>query len=77
MAGLDVTIHTVVGDVELAAHEPLGERRPRPVQHLGERRRPGQSVGLLGPKSQPVFLGLAVKLGAGVRVLGEVRWRRV
>ncbi|MBX4334354.1 DUF4118 domain-containing protein, partial [Mycobacterium tuberculosis] len=26
------------------------------------------TVGLLGPKSQPVFLGLAVKLGAGVRV---------
>jgi hypothetical protein len=32
-----VAVDAVVGDVELAADEPLGERRLRPVQHLGER----------------------------------------
>ena len=36
VAGLDVAVHAVVGDVELAADEPFGERRLRPVQHLGK-----------------------------------------
>ena len=34
VAGLDVAVDAVVGDVELAADEPLGERRVRPVEHL-------------------------------------------
>ena len=58
VAGLDVAVDAVVGDVELAADEPLGERRLRPVQHLGERCRPRQPVGLLRPERQPVLLGL-------------------
>ena len=62
VAGLDVTVHAVVRHIEFAADEPLGERRLRPVQHLGERRLPGQPVGLLRPERQPVFLGLAVQL---------------
>ena len=33
-AGLHVAVEAVVGDVQLAAHEPLGERRVRPVEHL-------------------------------------------
>ena len=62
VAGLDVPVDAVVGDVELAADEPLRERRLRPVQHLVERRVPGQPVGLLRPERQPVGLGLAVQL---------------
>ena len=42
VAGLDVAVDAVVGDVELAADEPLGERRVGPVEHL---------VPLLGPVS--------------------------
>ena len=75
-AGLDMAVHAVVGDVELAVREPLGEGRVRPVQHLGERRCPGQSIGLLGPEFQPVLLGFAVQLLASVGLLGELcRWR--
>ena len=59
VAGLDMPVDAVVGDVELAADEPLGDRGLRPVQHLGERRLPGQPVGLLRPERQPVRLGLA------------------
>ncbi len=51
-----MAVDTVVGNVELAADEPFGERRARPVQHLGKRCVPGQPVGLLGPKRQPIGL---------------------
>ena len=34
VAGLDVAVEAVVGDVELAVVEPLRERRVRPVEHL-------------------------------------------
>jgi hypothetical protein len=33
VAGLDVAVDAVVGDVELAADEPLEERRVGPVEH--------------------------------------------
>ena len=75
VAGLDVTVHAVVGHVELAADEPLGERRLRPVQHLGERCLPGQPVGLFLPERQPVLLGFAVQLGCRVGVVRELRRR--
>ena len=74
---LDVTVHAVVRHVELAADEPLGERRLRPVQHLGERRLPGQPVGLLCPERQPVLLGFAVQLSGRVGVARELRRRRI
>ena len=61
---LDVPVHAVVRDTELAADEPLGERRLRPVQHVGERRLPGQPVGLLRPERQPVLLDRRVPLSA-------------
>ena len=77
VARLDVTVHAVVRDIEFAADEPLGERRLRPVQHLGERRLPRQPVGLFLPERQPVFLGLTVQLGGRVGVRGELRRRRI
>ena len=50
VAGLDMAVHAVVGHVELAADEPFRERRARPVEHVGERRLPGQPVRLLRPE---------------------------
>ena len=77
VAGLDVAVDAVVGDVELAADEPLGERRLRPVQYLVERGVPGQPVGLLRPERQPVGLGLAVEVFSRVGLRGELGGRRV
>ena len=76
-SGLHVAVDAVVGHVELAVGEPLGERCLRPVQHLGERGRPGQPIGLLGPEGQPVLVGLAVQLLARIGLLGERRRRRI
>lgn len=72
VAGLDMAIHAVVSDVELAADKPFGERRIRPVQDLTEWGGPGQPVGLFGPECEPVLFGLAVQLGEGVRLLDEL-----
>ena len=58
VAGLDVAVDAVVGDVELPVDEPLRERRVRPVEGLGGLGGPGQTAGLLGPEAQPVGLGL-------------------
>ena len=63
---LDVPVDAVVGDVELAADEPLRERLVRPVEDLGPLLRPGQPLGLLGPEGQPVGIGLVVGLGRDV-----------
>ena len=68
LPGLDVPVHAVVGDVELAVREPLGERRVRPVERLGRLRGPGQPAGLLGPEAEPVRLGLLVRLRCDVGV---------
>ncbi len=76
VAGLDVAVHAVVGDVELAADKPLRERRVRPVQYLFERGLPAQPVGLLGPETEPVSLGRVVQVTGGIGVGCEVRrWR--
>ena len=72
VAGFDVTVHAVVGDVEFAVSEPFGKRRRRPVQNLGKRCRPRKSVGLLGPERQPVLLGLSVQVIAGVGLRNEL-----
>ena len=77
VAGLDVAVDAVVGDVELAAHEPLGERRVGPVEHLVPLLGPVERVGLLGPEGLGILLGLLVDLGIGDdRVRGELAGRR-
>ena len=77
-AGLDVAVEAVVGDVELAADEPLGVRRIGPVEHLLPRLRPVERLGLLGPEALVVLLRLAVdRLAVGdVRLLDELGRRR-
>ena len=50
VAGFDVPVHAVVGDVEFSTDEPLGDRGAGPVQNLGEGGVPGQSVRLGGPE---------------------------
>ena len=77
VARLDVAVHAVVGHVELASDEPLGHRRLRPVQHVGERCLPRQPRGLLGPEPQPVDVGLPVQFGGPVGLGGELRGRRI
>lgn len=72
VAGLHVAVHAVVGDVQRAVLEPLGERRVRPVERLGRLLRPGQPAGLLGPEAEPVSLGLFVRLRRDVGVRGQV-----
>src|SRR3712207_7686840 len=59
-AGLDVAVQAVVGDVELAADEPLGERRVRPIEDLRPWLVPGQGLGLARPEALVVPLGLLV-----------------
>ena len=72
VARFDVAVHAVVGDVEFAVGEPFGKRPLRPVQHLGKRCGPRQPVGLLGPESQPVLLGLVDTGLRGVGLRGEL-----
>src|SRR5215211_7851295 len=67
-----MSVDAVVGDVELATDEPLGDRGLGPVEDLVERGVPGQPVGLLRPERQAILLGLAVQLGGRVRLRGEV-----
>jgi hypothetical protein len=57
VAGLDVAVDAVVGDVELAVGEPLGERRVGPVEHLVGLLVPVQRLGLLGPEPLVVLVG--------------------
>ena len=78
VAGLDVAVDAVVGDVELAVGEPVGERRLAPVQDLGELLAPAQPAArLVGPERLVVLVGLrievlgAVRLGAELRLRGE------
>ena len=64
-AGLDVAVDAVVGDVQLAADEPLGERGVRPVEHLVPLLRPVERLRLLGPEPLRVAVRLLVDLGIG------------
>ena len=75
-AALDVPVDAVVGDVELAADEPLGERQV-PLERGVERRRTSRSArGRVAPRRPPgrprppsyraaVALAWAVKAGSG------------
>jgi hypothetical protein len=76
VAGLDVTVDAVVGDVELAAYEPLGERGVGPVEHLVPLLVPVQRLGLLRPEALVVLVGLLEDGGVvDDRVGGEVLGR--
>ena len=77
VAGLDVPVQGVVGRVDLAADEPLRERRVGPVQRLGEVLGPAQQLaGLLRPERGTVGVGLGVLGGGDHRVRGELGRRR-
>ena len=70
---LHVPVQGVVGGVDLAADEPLGEGRVGPVQGLGEVLAPGEHfTGLPGPESGPVGVGLRIIRRGDHRVRGEV-----
>jgi hypothetical protein len=85
VAGLDVAVDAVVGDIELAADEPLGERSLAPVQRGVEVLGPGEVLpALLGPETLVVGLGrgihrpavplaCAVNAGSGSKV-ARSRW---
>jgi hypothetical protein len=74
-AGLDVPVHAVVRDVELAAVEPPGEGG-LPVQDGVPRLVPAQRPRLLLPEGEPVGGGGVVEVGLGVRLGGELLGRR-
>src|SRR6201999_1880789 len=77
VARLHVAVDAVVGDVQLAADEPLGERRVRPVEHLVPLLVPVQRLGALGPEPLVVLVRALVDRGVrDDRVLGEVLGRR-
>src|SRR3712207_564230 len=76
VAVLDVPVHAVVGDVELAADEPLGEGRVAPVEDLVPLLGPGEPAALLRPEREAVLRGRVVDVRAGVGVGGELLGRR-
>ncbi len=77
VAGGDVPVEAVLGDVQLAVAEPARKRRVRPVEGLGERGLPMQELpGLLGPEPEPVGRGGLGEVGRGDRVGGELGARR-
>ena len=72
-AALDVAVDAVVGDVELAAGEPLRERQ-LPFERLVERLRPVDPLaGALRPERLEVGLRLGVQVGGRVGLGGEGR----
>ena len=72
-AGLDVAVQTVVGDVQLAADEPLVERRVGVVEYLVPLLEPVQALAPGAPTSPASRLGLLVdRRVAQERVLLEV-----
>ena len=73
----DVAVDAVVGDVELAVGEPLGNGGVGPVEYFGERGVPVESASLFGPEAESVLFGGGVELGPGVRRSRELGRRRV
>ena len=72
-ATLDVAVDAVVGDVQLAAVEPLGEREV-PVEGRRERLDPIDAFAReAGPERLRVGLGLGVEVGRGVGLRRERR----
>ncbi len=78
VARCHVAIEAVRRDVQLAVLEPLRERRVRPVEHLAERLRPLQVLGLLRPVPLGILRGLPVDGRVGdVGLLAELRTRSI
>ena len=74
--GLDMAVQGVIGGIDLAADEPLRERRIRPVQGLREVLGPAQQpAGLLRPERRTVGIGLGIvggrNHGVGRELLGR------
>ncbi|BEK84537.1 hypothetical protein NSK11_contig00092-0024 [Nocardia seriolae] len=61
-----VPVHTVVGDIQLAVREPLGEGRVTPVQDLGEGLMPVQPLRLFGPEPIAIGGGSVVERGIAI-----------
>ena len=74
-AGLDVPVDAVVRRVELAADEPLGERRVVPVEHLVPLLRPVETLGLLAPEGVESASARVVGVGLHVGGCGELGGR--
>ena len=73
VAGLDVPVDAVVGDVELAADEPLREGGVAPVERRVEVLGPGDPLtGLLRPETLEVGLCLRVERLLAVGLGGEL-----
>ena len=73
---LDVPVDAVVGDVELAADEPLGERQV-PLERRLERLDPVEPLaGEIRPEGLGIGLGAGVQVGRRVGLGGEGRVRR-
>jgi hypothetical protein len=74
---LHVPVQGVVRGIDLAADEPLRERRVGPVQGFGEVRVPVQQFpGLPGPERGTVRIGFRIDFGADYRVGRELRGGR-
>ena len=76
LPGRDVAVEAVLADVELPAHEPLGEGQV-PLEDRVPVVLPGEQVGrLAGPEALEVGLGLVVELGVGDEGVGLEPGRR-
>src|SRR5690606_39164987 len=65
VAGFDVTVETVVGDIQSAVGKPTGEGRVVPVESLRERGVPVEEFTcLVGPELQSVACGPIVEFGS-------------
>ena len=62
----DMTVETVIGDVQLAIGKPFRKGRVRPVENLGEGGVPVEEFPrLFGPETQAIGCSLLIELGTG------------
>ena len=76
VAGLDVAIDAVVGDIEPAADEPLGKWCIGPVENVGERGLPVEAAGLLCPEGQAILRRGGVGISGDIGLGRELRARQ-
>ena len=72
VAGLDVLVDAVVGDIQRATDEPLRDRSVGPVEHLRPLGGPVQTLGLGVPERAPVGVGGGLQFRTGVGRRGEL-----